>query len=221
MPGVETMMLPGGDVGALSRDATVNRALDLTIATIAIVLLLPVMALLALAIWLQDRGAPVFVQQRIGRGGRPFPCLKFRTMLVDSDRVLMDHLSAHPEALAEWIADRKLRNDPRITALGRFLRKSSLDELPQLFNVVTGAMSLVGPRPIVAEEIHRYGRYFQHYCSIRPGITGLWQVSGRNDVSYRRRVVLDCVYSRSKSVPLDLIILTRTVQTVIRRRGCY
>jgi lipopolysaccharide/colanic/teichoic acid biosynthesis glycosyltransferase len=208
-------------VGPLNRDATVSRALDLVIVVVAIFLLLPVMAILAAAIWLQDRGSPVFVQQRIGRGGQPFACFKFRSMLVDSDRVLMEHLDSDPTALEEWIADRKLRNDPRVTALGRFLRKSSLDELPQLFNVLLGSMSLVGPRPIVAEEIHRYGRYFQHYCSMRPGITGLWQVSGRNDVSYRRRVVMDFVYSRSKSVSLDLIILTRTVQTVIQRRGCY
>ena len=206
---------------ALNPDAFVGRALELAIVVVAIFLLLPVMVLLALAIWLQDRGSPVFVQQRIGRGGETFPCFKFRSMLVDSDRVLMEHLEAHPHALEEWIADRKLRNDPRVTALGRFLRKSSLDELPPLLNVLLGSMSLVRPRPIVAEEIYRYGRYFQHYCSMRPGITGLWQVSGRNDVSYRRRVVMDYVYSRSKSVPLDLIIMTRTVRTVIQRRGCY
>lgn len=231
MPGVGITMLPVekpgilGDgplrAGAFNRDVVVGRALDLAIVIVAIILLLPVMLLLALAIWLHDRGSPVFVQQRIGRGGQLFPCFKFRSMLVDSDRVLMEHLEANPAALEEWIADRKLRNDPRVTALGRFLRKSSLDELPQLFNVLLGSMSLVGPRPIVPEEIHRYGRYFQHYCSMRPGITGLWQVSGRNDVSYRRRVVMDFVYSRSKSVPLDLIIMTRTVQTVIQRRGCY
>jgi exopolysaccharide production protein ExoY len=198
-----------------------NRALDLVVAMIAIVMVLPAMACIALMVWAHDGHSPIFAQQRIGRGGKKFACLKFRTMVADSERVLREHLAACPAARAEWMETRKLRNDPRITPLGRFLRKSSLDELPQLFNVVAGSMSMVGPRPIVAEEIDRYGRYFHHYCTLRPGITGLWQVSGRNDVSYRRRVVLDFVYSRSKSVPLDLLIMSRTVPSVLLRRGSY
>lgn len=198
-----------------------KRVLDVTIAVIALVLVLPAMACIALLVWMHDRHSPFFAQQRIGRGGAMFACLKFRTMVADSERVLQEHLAAHPEAMAEWVETRKLRDDPRITPIGRFLRKSSLDELPQLFNVIAGTMSVVGPRPIVVDEISRYGRYFHHYCSLRPGITGLWQVSGRNDVSYRRRVVLDYVYSRSKSVPLDLLIMSRTVPSVLLRRGSY
>jgi lipopolysaccharide/colanic/teichoic acid biosynthesis glycosyltransferase len=142
-------------------------------------------------------------------------------MLVDSDARLRQLLAESPEARAEWERDHKLRNDPRITALGSFLRRSSLDELPQLFNVLTGEMSLVGPRPIVTAEVKRYGRRFGHYCSVRPGITGLWQVSGRNDVSYRRRVAIDTCYAQRQSLALDLRILVATIPSVLLRKGSY
>lgn len=196
------------------------RLLDLSTALFFLMLAAPVLVALALFIWASDGGSPIFAHRRIGRGGKSFPCLKFRTMVVDSDVRLAKLLATDPEAAAEWERDHKLRQDPRITPLGRLLRKSSLDEVPQLLNVVVGHMSLVGPRPIIASEAIRYGRYFHHYCSVRPGITGLWQVSGRNDLSYRRRVVLDTVYSRSKSLRTDLFVLSRTIPAVVSARGC-
>jgi lipopolysaccharide/colanic/teichoic acid biosynthesis glycosyltransferase len=195
------------------------RVLDVALATLGVIILAPLLVVLALAIWLQDGGSPIFAHRRLGRHGLPFPCLKFRTMVVDSDVRLRELLANDVEAAREWNRDHKLRNDPRITALGRILRKTSLDELPQLFNVIAGQMNLVGPRPIVAGEVVRYGRYFTNYCQVRPGITGLWQVSGRNDVSYRRRVALDTVYSRKQSFAVDMFILTRTVPAVLSARG--
>jgi exopolysaccharide production protein ExoY len=206
------------DVAAIEHG--IIRLFDLSTALIFLMLAAPVLVVLALSIWAGDGGSPIFAHRRIGRGGKSFPCLKFRTMVVDSDARLAKLLATDPEAAAEWERDHKLRHDPRITPLGRLLRKSSLDEVPQLLNVVMGHMSLVGPRPIIASEVVRYGRYFHHYCSVRPGITGLWQVSGRNDLSYRRRVVLDTVYSRSKSLRTDLFVLSRTIPAVVSARGC-
>ncbi len=196
-----------------------SRMIDLVIAALALIMLLPVMLLVAFAVWAQDRGRPIFVHRRLGRAGSTFPCLKFRSMVLDSQARLDHILRTDPVAATEWARDQKLRNDPRVTKLGQFLRKTSLDELPQLLNVLRGDMSLVGPRPIVANEVARYGRYFHDYCQVKPGITGLWQVSGRNDVSYRRRVALDTVYSRSRSVGFDLMILGKTVPAVLARRG--
>ncbi|HWW63644.1 MAG TPA: sugar transferase [Sphingomonadaceae bacterium] len=201
-------------------DAPLGRSLDILIAFCALLVMAPILVIIAVAIWAQDGGHPIFAHRRIGRGGLPFPCFKFRTMVVDADARLAHLLSTDAESAREWARDQKLRTDPRITPLGHFLRKSSLDEIPQLLNVLLGHMSLVGPRPIVESEVPRYGRYFSLYCQVRPGITGLWQVSGRNDVSYRRRVVLDTVYCRTKSVPFDLIILGKTVPAVLSRRGC-
>jgi exopolysaccharide production protein ExoY len=195
------------------------RSADIVSSAALLVLLSPVLALLCLAIFLHDSGNPFFVHRRIGRGGLTFPCLKLRTMVVDAERRLECLLKADPDAAREWALDQKLRDDPRITAFGAFLRKSSLDELPQLFNVLIGQMSMVGPRPIVAAEVPRYGRYIRYYCRVRPGITGLWQVSGRNLVSYRRRVALDTVYARNKSLTVDLFILTRTLPAVVAARG--
>lgn len=201
-------------------DPAIGRSLDVLIALVALVVMAPVLVLIALMIWAQDGGSPLFAHRRIGRGGASFPCFKFRTMVTDADARLEHLLATDAESAEEWTRDQKLRSDPRITPLGQFLRISSLDEIPQLLNVVLGQMSLVGPRPIVESEVPRYGRYFSVYCRVRPGITGLWQVSGRNDLSYRRRVVLDTVYCRAKSVPLDLLILGRTVPAVLSRRGC-
>ena len=194
---------------------------DVAVALIALLFLAPLMLVVALAVWVQDGGSAFYSHLRMGYGGRVFFCLKFRSMFSDSSDRLRELLAADPLARAEWERDRKLRGGARVTPIGMFMRKSSLDELPQLFNVLRGEMSLVGPRPIVQAEISRYGRYFQHYCSVRPGITGLWQVSGRNDTSYRRRVALDVAYSRSKSLPLDLRLLVATVPAVIFRRGSY
>jgi exopolysaccharide production protein ExoY len=204
-----------------SADSNVSRLIDIVFSTAALSILLPVILLICIAIAVQDGGSPIFVHRRIGRGGRMFPCLKLRTMVRDSEARLRRHLESDPAAHAEWIADQKLRKDPRITPLGLLLRKSSLDELPQLLNVVCGHMSLVGPRPIVPAEAARYGRYMKFYCDVRPGITGLWQVSGRNDISYRRRVAMDTVYSRTRSVRGDIWIMVRTVPAVFASKGSF
>jgi lipopolysaccharide/colanic/teichoic acid biosynthesis glycosyltransferase len=195
--------------------------MNVSLAALALLFFLPLMVMVALAIWCQDRGPVFFAHRRIGREGRRFSCLKFRSMAIDAEERLHEVLNDDPEAFAEWKRDHKLRRDPRVTRLGLFLRRSSLDELPQLINVLRGEMDLVGPRPIVDGEIPKYGARFKHYCAVNPGITGLWQVSGRNDASYRSRVAMDCVYARSKSVPLDLWILLATVPAVLLRKGSY
>lgn len=217
----EVLEYPWSGTRSNALDLGVTRLLDIAVSLCAIVLIAPLLVLIAAAIALFDRGPIIFAQPRVGRNGRMFACFKFRSMVVDADLRLAEYLAESPEAQAEWDRDHKLRNDPRITKLGLFLRKSSLDELPQLFNVLRGDMALVGPRPIVTGEIVRYGRYFTDYCAVKPGITGLWQVSGRNDVSYRRRVALDTCYARSRSLGLDLKIAAKTVPAVLRASGCY
>lgn len=198
-----------------------KRALDLLIAAPLAVFLSPLLLVLALAIRCSDRGPALFVQTRYGLGGRTFSCFKFRTMVADAGERLEALLAADPAAREEWARDRKLRNDPRITRFGRFLRKSSLDELPQLINILRGEMSIVGPRPIVREEIERYGRSFGHYCAVRPGVTGLWQISGRNDTTYEERVALDVEYVERWSIWLDLRIIALTLPAVLFSRGAY
>ncbi|MDE1918113.1 MAG: sugar transferase [Sphingomonadales bacterium] len=202
-------------------DEISSRIMDVTIASIAFFAVLPLVALICLAIILQDGGSPIFMHYRVGRGGRLFPCLKLRTMVRDADVRLRNLLATDAAARAEWEADQKLRKDPRITPLGLFLRKSSLDELPQLLNVIWGHMSIVGPRPIVPAEAARYGRYMRFYCAVRPGITGLWQVSGRNNTGYRRRVAMDTIYCRTRSVRGDLSIMVRTIPAVLVNRGSF
>lgn len=197
------------------------RSLDILIAAVALVALGPFLLMVAVSIYLTDRGSPIFAHQRVGRGGRPFGCLKFRTMVVDSQQRLEALLARDPLARAEWDRDQKLRNDPRVTALGRFYRKASIDELPQLINVLRGEMSIVGPRPIVNAERARYGRHFASYCSVTPGITGIWQVCGRNDVSYRRRVACDVLYARSRSLRLNIAIIAMTIPAVLKSAGSY
>ena len=197
------------------------RAFDIAAAAGILLLASPVLLAIALMVWMTDGGPAFFSQARIGRDGRRFQCLKFRSMCVDADARLAKLLASDENARREWHADHKLRVDPRITRLGQFLRKTSLDETPQLINVLRGEMSLVGPRPIVDAEIPRYGRRFNAYCAQRPGITGLWQVSGRNDVSYKRRVALDTAYAARKSIALDMRILAATIPAVILRRGSY
>ena len=197
------------------------RSIDVVLATALLIFLSPVLAVISLAILCTESGPVLFAHKRLGRFGRTFNCLKFRSMVVDSDRRLQELLATDPSAREEWDRDHKLRNDPRVTRLGNFLRRSSLDELPQLLNVLRGDMSLVGPRPIVATEVHRYGRYIQHYYQIRPGITGLWQVSGRSDVSYRRRVAMDVIYARQKTATLNLRILLMTLPSVMKSKGAF
>jgi Undecaprenyl-phosphate galactose phosphotransferase WbaP len=209
---------------ASSRGSPQERAIrvfDIVIALIAIVFTLPLLVSIALAVRAQDGGAAIFSQERVGRNGRMFRCLKFRSMVLSAEARLAALLESDPAARAEWARDHKLRQDPRITKLGEFLRKTSLDELPQLFNVLRGDMSIVGPRPIVAAEICRYGRRFESYCAVRPGITGLWQVSGRNDTTYRRRVAMDTIYAKRKSLALDVRLLLLTVPAVLFATGSY
>ncbi|MNL12895.1 Undecaprenyl phosphate N,N'-diacetylbacillosamine 1-phosphate transferase [compost metagenome] len=197
------------------------RALDVVIALAALLMLAPLLLVIAALVFLSDGGSPIFRHARVGRDGRIFGCLKFRSMIRDADTALMDLLETNPNARESWERDHKLHRDPRVTRLGKFLRKSSLDELPQLLNVLKGDMSIVGPRPIVAGEIGRYGAYFRHYCAVRPGITGLWQVSGRNDMSYRRRVACDVLYARNQSLVTNLKIIMTTLPAVTSGRGSY
>jgi exopolysaccharide production protein ExoY len=210
-----------GRPSAVSSNEIGIRALDLTIALGILIFTLPLLIVVAMLVRMQDGGRAVFAHERIGRNGRMFKCLKFRSMVLDADRRLAELLASDPYARAEWDRDHKLKCDPRITRVGAFLRRSSLDELPQLFNVLRGDMSIVGPRPIVTAEISRYGRRFQHYCAVKPGITGLWQVSGRNDVAYRRRVAMDTLYARHKSLAWDIKLLLLTVPAVLFASGSY
>ena len=198
-----------------------QRLADLLMAMLTIAALAPLMLTLTFLIWVSDGGAPLYGHIRVGRMGQLFRCWKFRSMVVDSDKILAEHLAADPKARAEWEANHKLRQDPRITAVGRFLRASSLDELPQIWNVWLGEMSIVGPRPIVIAEIERYKANFTDYCACRPGITGLWQISGRNDLSYDQRVALDTRYAKSRSLLLDLKIIMSTIPAVLSQRGSY
>ncbi|MCJ2094654.1 sugar transferase [Methylobacterium sp. J-072] len=198
---------------------TTKRGLDTAVALTALCLLLPLLLLIAVLIWASDGRAPIFRHVRLGRHGRPFGCLKFRSMVPDADVILAGYLAAHPQARVEWEATHKLTRDPRVTTLGQVLRKTSLDELPQLWNVLRGEMSLVGPRPIVQGEVVRYGAAFAACFSVPPGLTGLWQVSGRSDTTYAERVALDLDYASRWSLRRDLAIMLRTVPAVLRQRG--
>jgi exopolysaccharide production protein ExoY len=178
--------------------------------------------ILAIVILIRLEGEPVlFRHKRVGRSGKVFHCLKFRTMVRNAEQVLRDVLREHPELRDEWTQNHKLRADPRITRVGRLLRLTSLDELPQLWNILLGDMSLVGPRPIVRAEILRYGRNLASYLAVKPGLTGLWQVKGRSDTTYRRRVAMDIYYVQNQSVFLDTAIVAATFAAVVRRAGAY
>jgi len=198
-----------------------KRILDLTLTILGAIFVLPLIGIIAIWIRLDSRGPVFYSQRRIGQGRREFHAWKFRSMVHNADQVLARYLAANSELRAEWERDHKLRNDPRVTAVGRFLRRTSLDELPQLWNVFKGDMSLVGPRPIVETEVPRYGSSFDLYTKVKGGLTGLWQVSGRNDTSYAERVRLDTVYVRNWSVWVDLCILFRTIGAVVLRKGAY
>jgi Undecaprenyl-phosphate galactose phosphotransferase WbaP len=198
-----------------------KRSFDIAAAGSALLFLSPLLLILCLLV-MADGGPAVFGHKRIGRNGRSFRCLKFRSMVPNSAEVLAKLLAEDPEAARSWAATRKLQNDPRITRVGKFLRGTSLDELPQLFNVLRGEMSLVGPRPVVQEELDQhYGVAAINYMAVRPGITGLWQISGRSDTTYAERVQLDCRYVREFSFWGDLRILLKTVPAVLLGRGAY
>ena len=197
-----------------------KRTLDVAFSLLALPIVVPVICIIALGMVVSgDRGPIFFGHKRVGRNKKVFRCWKIRTMVTDAEERLRDHLAADPKAAEEWERDHKLSNDPRITRLGRFLRRTSLDELPQLWNVVRGEMSLVGPRPIVRMEMHKYGPHRGMYASIRPGVTGLWQVSGRNDISYAERVAMDVDYVANVSPHLDLRVLVGTVASVLNLTG--
>jgi Undecaprenyl-phosphate galactose phosphotransferase WbaP len=198
-----------------------KRILDLVVSIVLIVLLTPLLILIAALLKVTEKGPVLFQQIRVGKNGKHFQCLKFRTMVVNAEEALQTYLSECPDARREWIEGQKLRNDPRVTALGRFLRKSSLDELPQLFNVLAGHMSLVGPRPITDGEIPRYGDKILAYMAMRPGLTGLWQISGRSNCTYEERVRLDARYVSEWKLRTDIMILLRTVPALLRQDGSY
>ena len=189
------------------------------IAAVLLLLLSPMMLGVALLIWRCDGSPILFGHYRVRQNGKLFRCLKFRTMYRESQQMLADLLERDADARAQWERDQKLADDPRVTPVGRFLRRTSLDELPQLINVLRGEMSLVGPRPITVAELTRYGRVRWHYLSVRPGMTGLWQVSGRNNTSYDERVALDRRYVEERSVWMNLQILLKTVKVVVARDG--
>lgn len=180
----------------------------------------PLIVVVALLIR-REGGKVIYRHRRVGSNGKMFECLKFRTMVPDADRILHELLAGNEKLKAEWIQNHKLKDDPRVTRIGRFLRRTSLDELPQFWNVLRGDMSLVGPRPIVREELLRYGRNARLYLAVKPGVTGLWQTAGRNDTDYRRRVAMDVYYVRNPNLWLDVLILLRTARLILRGSGAY
>lgn len=196
-----------------------KRILDLLLTLVGGIVISPLLLTIILLVKLDSRGPVFYGHRRLAEGGKHFKCWKFRTMHTNAERLLDDLLQRNPELQAEWEQNFKLRNDPRVTRIGRFLRKTSLDELPQLWNVLRGEMSLVGPRPIVDAEISRYGTIYETYKRIRPGMSGFWQVSGRSETDYAERVKLDAYYVHNWSMWLDLVILARTVRSVILGRG--
>lgn len=232
MPGICSLGVLGREIGGElgfelpqrlfhQSAAFAKRGIDLTISLLVLMLLCPLFLLITLAVRLTSAGPIFYGHSRYGRDGNTFKALKFRTMVMNSDAILEEYLRKHPELREEWNRDHKLKNDPRVTFIGTWLRRYSLDELPQLWNVITGDMSLVGPRPIVAAEIPKYGLGYDLYTRVRPGITGLWQVSGRNNTTYDERVAFDEYYVRNWSIWLDSYILARTAKVVLTAHGAY
>jgi Undecaprenyl-phosphate galactose phosphotransferase WbaP len=199
----------------------VKTLFDYTLTIFGTIMISPVLLIIALWIYKDSPGPVIFKHTRIGKGGKPFACYKFRSMCVDSKERLEKLLATDPAAREEWERDFKLKNDPRITKSGAFLRKTSLDELPQIFNVLKGEMSLVGPRPIIDKELPRYGKFADDYLMVKPGITGMWQVSGRSDIDYPERVRMDSWYVRNWSVWIDIVLLFKTFYVVLARKGAY
>ena len=208
-------MVPGR---RFRRNGATKRAFDVLVSLMLVPIIAPIVAILFL-IARYDGGPALFAQKRVGRDGRMFRCWKIRTMVVDAEAQLERHLREDPVAAAEWARDQKLTIDPRVTPVGRFLRETSLDELPQIFNVLRGDMSLVGPRPVTEGEFVRYAGNEWAYKAVRPGITGIWQVSGRNDVDYPTRVRMDVEYARTRSLGGDVAIILKTAGAVLGRTG--
>jgi lipopolysaccharide/colanic/teichoic acid biosynthesis glycosyltransferase len=216
---IEGAVVPEGTMTARAMPFT-KRAFDMVAALTLLLVLSPLLAVVAVAVRLSGPRV-FFAHSRVGEGGRIFPCYKFRTMVPDAQRVLDRLLEERPELRDEWQREFKLKDDPRVTRVGRFLRKYSLDELPQFWNVLRGDMSLVGPRPITVDELDRYGRHAYVYLATRPGVTGLWQVSGRSDLDYDHRIRLDREYVERRCLSLDLAIAFKTAWVVLRRKGAY
>ncbi|WP_065372857.1 sugar transferase [Ensifer adhaerens] len=210
----ETAALP--PVGGISK-----RGFDIFAALLALVFLSPLFLMLVALVKFSDGGSIFYGHRRIGHNGKSFRCLKFRTMRTDGDRILQEYLRSNPAAYEEWRATRKLQDDPRVTVVGSVLRKLSLDELPQLINIVRGEMSIVGPRPVVQDELELYDQAAVYYLQSRPGLTGLWQISGRNDVSYAARVAFDTHYVQNWSLLSDFSIVVKTIPAVCFSRGSY
>lgn len=204
-----------------SRAQRSKRVFDILVASLLLALALPLALVIGLAIAQDTPGPILFSQTRIGKGRRRFRLWKFRSMAADADDVFSKHLEENARYRSEWLSTHKLKNDPRVTRVGRLLRKSSLDELPQLWNVIRGDMSMVGPRPIVEAEIPKYGPAYSLYSQVLPGLTGLWQVSGRTDVSYPERTELDSAYIRSWTLWTDVKLLLKTVPVVFHGHGAY
>ncbi len=202
-------------------ERNIKMIFDKTLSFILFFLFLPILLLLYAIVYISSNGHPIYKQRRIGKDGITFNIYKFRTMKIDADMMLEEMLDSNPELKLEWEREFKLKNDPRITKVGKFLRRTSLDELPQIYNVFQGKMSLVGPRPIIEDEIEKYDEYFDYFKAVKPGITGLWQVSGRNDISYEERVRLDVWYVRNWSMELDVMILVKTAAIIFMRKGSY
>ena len=217
----QTLILEVKNNLAQRRNRLFKRIFDITATVIGGILILPVIAIVAILIYLDSPGPIVFGHKRVGQGGKEFPCYKFRSMVPNAQEALEIYLKENPAAREEWERDFKLKDDPRVTRIGKFLRKTSLDELPQLWNVLVGDMSLVGPRPIVRDEIVKYGDYINDFYLVPPGITGVWQVSGRSDTTYEERVLMDSWYVHNWSVWIDIVYLLKTVLAVVKSKGAY
>ncbi len=204
-----------------SGEITIKAIFDKVLSIVLFILFLPLLLLLYVIVYISTKGDPLYKQKRIGKDGKSFHIYKFRTMRINAEEILEEILENDPILKAEWEREFKLKDDPRITKIGKFLRRTSLDELPQLYNVFQGKMSLVGPRPIIEDEVVKYGEFFNYFSAVKPGITGLWQVSGRNDISYDERVRLDVWYVRNWSMELDIMILVKTAAIVLARKGSY
>lgn len=215
MPGAaDSGLMPKGALAA-------KRALDLFLAVPLLVFVSPLLVIIAILIRMSDGGPAIFSHRRCGLNGSTFECFKFRTMYKDAQDRLQQVLDSDPAAAAEWAEFQKLRNDPRVTPVGRFLRKSSLDELPQLFNILRGEMGVIGPRPVTSQELHRYGPNLHFYSAVRPGVLGLWQVNGRNTLTYDQRVAMDIEYVRTWTIWSDLGILVKAVPVVLFGKGAF
>jgi undecaprenyl-phosphate galactose phosphotransferase len=208
-------------VGLTRLERAVKRFFDILVASVIAVLFCPLILLVALAVRCSNGPNIIFSHTRIGRDGREFQCYKFRSMVHDAQERLQELLTRDPVARQEWDRDHKLKNDPRVTVVGRLIRKTSLDELPQLWNVIRGDMSVVGPRPVIETELERYGDARTHYLAVRPGLTGPWQVSGRNDIGYAERVEMDTHYVQNWNLLRDTVIVLKTATVILAKRGAY